>query len=67
MMANDLQRDVLKGTRWMLLKGQENLDDNRNEKKRLQDALELNRPTANTNYIASNKCAVTLIMNHISN
>ncbi len=51
MMANDLQRDVLEGTRRLLLKGQENLDDSRNEKKRLQDALVLNRPLAIAYYM----------------
>jgi transposase len=40
------QKEVLKGTRWILLKNPENLDDSRNEKKRLDKALELNQPLA---------------------
>ncbi len=37
-----LHKDVLKGTRWLLLKNPENLDDSKNERKRLADALKLN-------------------------
>ena len=48
---DDIQKDVLKGTRWLLLKGNENLDDSRNEQKRLQAALELNRPLAIAYYM----------------
>jgi transposase len=50
-MPDDLKKDVLKGTRWLLLKGNENLDDSRNEQKRLQAALELNRPLAIVYYM----------------
>ena len=50
-MPDNLQKNVLKGTRWLLLKGQENLDDSRNEAKRLQDALDLNRPLAIAYYM----------------
>lgn len=47
----NLEKDVLKGTRWLLLKGQENLDGSRNEDKRLQEALDLNRPLAIAYYM----------------
>ncbi len=50
-MPDNSQKDVLKGTRWLLLKGRENLDDSRNEAKRLQDALDLNRPLAIAYYM----------------
>ncbi len=41
-----LQKNVLKGTRWLLLKNPENLKDDRNEKTRLEEALSLNKPLA---------------------
>jgi len=41
---NQQERRLLKGTRWLLLKNPENLDAERNEQQRLQDALELNTP-----------------------
>ena len=37
-----LSKDVLKGTRWLLLKNSENLDESKNERKRLAAALKLN-------------------------
>ena len=46
-----LHREVLKGTRWLLLKHPENLDRNRNEGKRLQEALALNEPLAMAYYM----------------
>jgi transposase len=46
-----LQKDVLKGTRWLLLKNQENLDDQRNERQRLEEALKLNQPLATAYYL----------------
>lgn len=39
-----LQRDVLKGVRWLLLKNPENLDPKKRERERLDEALELNAP-----------------------
>lgn len=45
------QKRVLKGTRWLLLKNWENLDDDRNEWKRLEAALDLNRPLAIAYYM----------------
>lgn len=42
---------VIKGTRWLLLKNPENLDDRRNERQRLEDALRLNHPLACAYYM----------------
>ena len=44
-------KDVIKGTRWLLLKNPENLDESRNELQRLQKALELNKPLATAYYM----------------
>jgi transposase len=41
-----LHKDVLKGTRWLLLKHPENLDESRDEQARLDEALKLNQPLA---------------------
>ena len=46
-----LQKKVLKGTRWLLLKNPENLNDDKNEKDRLDDALKLNKPLATAYYL----------------
>jgi transposase len=46
-----LQKEVLKGTRWLLLKNPENLDDERNERERLKEALRLNEPLACAYYM----------------
>ena len=43
-LTDDQQRQILKGTLWLLLKNPENLDDTRNETERLAAALELNTP-----------------------
>ena len=43
-------KKVLKGTRWLLLKNPENLDEER-EKKRLDEALALNKPLATAYYM----------------
>ncbi len=45
------QKDVLKGSRWLLLKNPENLDEDRNEATRLQEALSLNEPLAIAYYL----------------
>jgi transposase len=37
-----LHKDVLKGIRWLLLKNPENLDDEKGERERLHEALQLN-------------------------
>ena len=49
--TEQLQKDVLKGTRWLLLKNPEHLDPTRNEAKRLHEALMLNQPLATAYYM----------------
>jgi transposase len=46
-----MHKEVLKGTRWLLLKNPENLDAKRDEKKRLEEALALNKPLATAYYM----------------
>jgi transposase len=46
-----LHKNVLKGTRWLLLKNPENLDETRDEPKRLREALKLNEPLAMAYYM----------------
>ncbi len=46
-----LHKEVLKGIRWLLLKNPENLDDKRNERQRLEEALRLNQPLACAYYL----------------
>jgi transposase len=48
---SDSERRVLKGTRWLLLKNPENLDDDRDEIERLMAALRLNQPLAIAYYL----------------
>lgn len=58
-LRRDLQREAengpdklaLKGTRWLLLKNPNNLDDTRDERKRLDKALKLNEPLAAAYYM----------------
>lgn len=45
------QKKVLKGTRWLLLRKAENLDDDRHERQRLEEALRLNQPLATAYYM----------------
>jgi transposase len=45
------QKKVLKGARWLLLKNPENLDTDRDEKVRLEEALALNKPLATAYYL----------------
>jgi transposase len=49
--TGSLHKKVLKGTRWLLLKNPENLDPDRNEQERLEEALRLNRPLAIAYYL----------------
>ena len=49
--TDKLHKDALKGTRWLLLKAAENLDESRNEAARLAEALELNQPLATAYYL----------------
>src|SRR6202163_1740474 len=46
-----LQQRVLKGTRWLLLKNPENLDPQRDERQRLEEALRVNAPLAAAYYL----------------
>ena len=46
-----MDKKVLKGTRWLLLKRPENLDPNRREAERLAEALRLNEPLAMAYYL----------------
>ena len=45
-LEDTLQKDVLKGVRWLLLKRPDNLDSSRREPERLREALRLNAPLA---------------------
>ncbi|WP_419786521.1 ISL3 family transposase [Pseudodesulfovibrio sp.] len=46
-----IEKRAVKGTRWILLKNPENLDDSRDEKQRLDEALRLNKPLATAYYM----------------
>jgi transposase len=46
-----MHKEVLKGTRWLLLKNPENLDPKRNERERLEEALRMNQPLATVYYL----------------
>jgi transposase len=46
-----MHKEVLKGTRWLLLKNPENLDAKKDEKRRLEEALALNKPLATAYYM----------------
>ena len=46
-----MKKQVLKGTRWLLLKNRENLDPEKDEKRRLKEALALNEPLATAYYM----------------
>lgn len=48
---SEMEKKVIKGTRWLLLKNPENLVEERNEPQRLQKALELNQPLATAYYM----------------
>ncbi len=49
--VESLHKDVLKGTRWLLLKNPENLDPRKDERKRLDEALKINQPLAAAYYM----------------
>lgn len=49
--TDTLQKNVLKGTRWLLLKNPENLDDQIDERARLEEALSLNHSLATAYYL----------------
>jgi transposase len=46
-----LGKQVLKGTRWLLLKNPENLDPKKKERERLEEALRMNQPLATVYYL----------------
>jgi transposase len=46
-----MDKQVLKGTRWLLLKNPENLDPKKKERERLEEALRLNQPLAAVYYM----------------
>lgn len=46
-----MDKQVLKGTRWLLLKNPENLDPKRKERERLDEALRMNQPLATVYYM----------------
>jgi transposase len=48
---DELQKDVLKGTRWLLLKNPGNLDEKKGEKERLEEALRMNQPLYTAYYL----------------
>jgi len=50
-LSGPLQKKALKGSRWVLLKNPENLDDKRGERERLAEALSLNEPLALAYYM----------------
>jgi len=49
--AEAMAKDVLKGTRWLLLKNPQSLDESKNELNRLEEALRLNQPLATAYYL----------------
>jgi transposase len=49
--TEQMHKDVLKGTRWLLLKNPENLDPKRKERERLEEALRMNQPLATVYYL----------------
>jgi len=54
--TDKLHKQVLKGTRWLLLKRPDHLDHAKDEAKRLQDALTLNQPLATAYYLREDLC-----------
>ena len=46
-----LGKKVLKGTRWLILKNPENLDEKKGERVRLEEALRINQPLATAYYM----------------
>ncbi len=46
-----LKKDVMKGTRWLLLKNPDNLEDKKGERERLNEALQINQPLAAAYYM----------------
>ncbi len=49
--AEGMGKNVLKGLRWLLLKHPDNLDESKNERTRLEEALNWNEPLATAYYL----------------
>ena len=49
--TDKLHKKVLKGTRWLLLKNPDHLDETHDERKRLDEALRMNQPLATAYYL----------------
>ena len=49
--TDQMHKEVLKGTRWLLLKNPETLDPKKKERERLEEALRLNQPLATVYYL----------------
>jgi transposase len=49
--TEQMDKEVLKGTRWLLLKNPENLDPKKKERERLEEALRMNQPLATVYYM----------------
>jgi len=49
--TDQLEKQVLKGTRWLLLMNPENLDDAKGERRHLEEALQLNESLAKAYYL----------------
>ena len=71
--TDQLQKKVLKGTRWLLLKRSENLDPKRDERRRLKEALKLNESLATAYYLKEDlqqiwqqpgKAAARIVLDH---
>ena len=45
------KRSLIKGTRWLLLKNSQNLDEDKSEKEKLEKALNINKPLATAYYL----------------
>jgi len=50
-LSSEHERKILKGILWLLLKNPENLDPQKNERERLDEALRLNTPLATAYYL----------------
>jgi transposase len=50
-LKDGLDKNVLKGSRWILLKNPEKLNAQRNERERLEEALQMNKPLAVAYYL----------------
>ena len=58
--TDQLQKDVLKGTRWLLLKNPAHLDKTKGEEERLREALKLNEPLYTAYYLREDLSRVWL-------